>query len=146
MSSCTFCAIAAGDGEASVVHDDSEVLAFTDLHPVTPGHLLVIPRVHVPYLSWTDEFLAGKVFAVAHQLAAALPRSGVRCDGVNLWVAEGQAAGQQVYHLHIHVIPRFDGDGFGVHARPSAPPRAELDRVAAGVRRALEPEEPPEDD
>jgi diadenosine tetraphosphate (Ap4A) HIT family hydrolase len=144
--SCVFCAIVDGRAPASVVYDDAEVMAFADAAPVTPAHLLVIPKLHVPYLSWTEEFLAAKVFLVAHRLSGALQRSDLRCDGVNLLVAEREAAGQEVEHLHIHVIPRFPGDGFELRGqdRPT-PPRAELDAMAAKVRAILEEPVPDED-
>lgn len=143
--SCAFCAIVAGEAEASVVYSDADVLAFADVAPVTPGHLVVVPKLHVPYLSWTEEFLAAKVFLAAHRLSGAVQRSELRCDGVNVLVAEREAAGQQIDHLHIHVIPRFAGDGFELHSQGRSPTaRVDLDDAAAKVRAVLE-ETLPED-
>ena len=134
---CVFCAIVAGQAPASVVHEDEVALAFLDIRPVTPGHLLVIPKRHAPYLADLDEETGGHLFAVAMRLAGALHRSGLRCDGVNLFLADGEAAGQEVYHLHLHVFPRFPGDGFRIEDDWSATPtRAELDQIAARVRSA----------
>ena len=134
---CVFCAIVAGQAPASVVHEDEVALAFLDTRPVTPGHLLVIPKRHAPYLADLDEETGGHLFAVALRLAAALRRSSLRCDGVNLFLADGEAAGQEVFHLHLHVFPRFSGDGVRIEGEWSVTPsRAELDEVAARVRHA----------
>ncbi len=132
---CIFCRIAAGDAAASVVHDDGEILAFMDIRPVTPGHLLVIPRRHAPYLADLDEATGGRIFVAAQQLAAALRASGLRCEGVNLFLADGEAAFQEVFHTHLHVIPRFAGDTFRISADwSSSPAREELDAQAERIR------------
>ena len=135
QTACVFCAIIAGESPASVVHDDEVALAFLDIRPVTPGHLLVIPRRHAPYLADLDEETGRHLFAVATRLAGALRRSGLRCDGVNMFLADGEAAGQEVFHLHLHVFPRFPGDGFRIEGEWSVTPsRAELDEIAAKLR------------
>jgi diadenosine tetraphosphate (Ap4A) HIT family hydrolase len=143
---CIFCAIVAGRAPASVVHDDDATLAFLDLHPVTPGHLLVIPKGHAAGLAELDPAAGARLFVVGQRLAAALRASGLRCAGVNLFLADGAAAGQEVFHVHLHVFPRFAGDAFGpgrpFRVGPAAlrvggdPSRADLDAVAAQIRRA----------
>jgi histidine triad (HIT) family protein len=118
-------------------YEDSQAIAFMDIQPVNPGHLLVIPRDHRPHLADIDEDMAGELMRIGHRLAAAVRSSGVRCEGVNLFLADGAAAMQEVFHVHLHVIPRFKGDGFGLRFGPEyhhRPPRAELDRVAAVLR------------
>ena len=135
---CIFCQIVAGEAEASIVHDDGEILAFMDIRPVTPGHLLVIPKRHAPYLVDLDEATGAHMFVVAQRLAAALRASGLRCEGVNLFLADGEAANQEVLHVHLHVFPRFAGDSFRISADWSySPPRAELDAQAALVQRGI---------
>jgi len=134
---CVFCDIVAGRGPASVVHADETVLAFLDIRPLTTGHLLVIPRAHAPYLADLEPAVGGHMFGVAQRMAAALRRSGLPCQGVNLFLADGEAAFQEVFHVHLHVIPRNRGDGFRLHAKPRHPPRAELDSVAGRVRGGL---------
>jgi histidine triad (HIT) family protein len=136
---CVFCDIVAGRGPASVVHSDETVLAFLDIRPLTAGHLLVIPRAHAGYLADLDPALGGHMFGVAQRMAAALRRSGLPCDGVNLFLADGAAAFQEVFHVHLHVIPRTAGDGFRIRAKWRRPARAELDSVAAQVRDGLAP-------
>jgi histidine triad (HIT) family protein len=138
-SDCVFCAIVAGASPASVVYDDPAVMAFLDIRPVTPGHLLVIPKRHAPYLADLDETTGARMFVVAKQLAQALRASGLRCEGVNLFLADGQAAFQEVFHTHLHVFPRFAGDSFRISADWSVTPsRQELDRIAVRMRAAQE--------
>jgi histidine triad (HIT) family protein len=133
---CVFCDIVAGREAASVVHSDETVLAMLDIRPLTTGHLLVIPRTHTPYLADLDPAVGGHMFGVAQQMAAALRSSGLPCQGVNLFLADGEAAFQEVFHVHLHVLPRNPGDGFRIHAKWRNPSRAELDSVAAKVRAA----------
>lgn len=136
---CIFCAIVAGEAPASVVYDDPEILAFLTIGPVTPGHLLVIPKRHAPYLADLDEATGARMFTVGMRLAAALrATSDIRCEGVNLFLADGEAAFQEVFHTHLHVFPRFAGDTFAISADWSVQPeRQELDDVAARLRAAL---------
>ena len=136
---CGFCRIVAGKAEASFVYRDERVVAFMDTTPVTPGHLLVIPIGHAEYLSDLDPADGARVFEVAQRLAAAIRRSGLRCEGVNFFLADGEQAGQEVRHVHLHIIPRFRGDGFGPKFPPGYgqhPERSELDRIAAAIRTA----------
>jgi diadenosine tetraphosphate (Ap4A) HIT family hydrolase len=131
---CVFCGIVAGRGEASVVHEDEHVVAFMDINPVTEGHLLVVPRVHAAFLEDLDEELGARVFRVGHRLARALRRSGLPCEGVNVFLADGEAAFQEVFHVHLHVFPRTVGDGFKIDARWRLRDRVELDASAEQVR------------
>ena len=138
---CIFCHIVSGDAPASVVYRDQTVTAFMDIRPVNPGHLLVVPNRHATALADLDEDDGQHVFLVAQRLAGALRRSSTRCDGVNLFLADGEAAGQDVFHVHLHVVPRFTGDGispfvFGRHYAV-APSREELGEAAAAIRSAL---------
>ena len=135
VSDCVFCDIVAGEAPASLVHADELVVAFMDIRPVTPGHLLVVPKRHVPDLARLDEETGAHLFRVAMRLARAIRRSGLRCEGVNLFLADGEAAGQEVCHVHLHVFPRFVGDAFRIDADWSvAPSRADLDAIAARIR------------
>ncbi|MFI5941824.1 HIT family protein [Streptomyces uncialis] len=105
---CVFCAIARGEVAASLVFEDAWVIAFMDLQPVTPGHLLVVPRSHAEGLEDLPEDIGVRIWVVAHRLGRALRLSGLRCEGVvNLFLADGEAAFQEVFHVHLHVFPRF---------------------------------------
>jgi histidine triad (HIT) family protein len=139
VSECAFCAIVRGELERSVVCEDEVLLVIMDLHPVNDGHALVLPKRHAARLEDLDDESTRGLFPAAVRTAAALRASQFRCDGVNLFLADGDAAGQEVDHVHLHVIPRFAGDPFRVH-REGGPaesaPRAELDAGAARLREA----------
>jgi diadenosine tetraphosphate (Ap4A) HIT family hydrolase len=117
-----FADIVAGQAAASKVYEDDDVLAFMDIRPMTPGHLLVVPKVAARSLAELDPVIGGKLFQVGQRLAGALRASEVDCDGVNFFLADGVTAGQEVFHVHLHVIPR----------------RADLDYLAGSIRGALE--------
>ena len=139
METCIFCQLVAGKLPISVIDETEDVLAFMDIQPVNPGHVLIIPRRHAPYLEDLDSRLGGDVFAMGMR-AAALRTSGVRCEGVNLFLADREAAGPEIFHAHLHVFPRFAGDRFGLKFSPNyfvLPPRAELDDIAKGIRNAM---------
>jgi histidine triad (HIT) family protein len=122
----------------SFVYRDERVAAFLDIQPVNPGHLLVVPIRHAPHLADLDGETAAHMMRVAHRLAVTLRASSVRCEGVNLFLADGEAAGQEVFHSHVHVFPRFRDDGFGLRFAPEyhtqRPERAELDRLGTELR------------
>jgi histidine triad (HIT) family protein len=140
---CVFCNIAAGREPASFIHRDSRLLAFMSNAPVNPGHLLVIPQKHASTLADLAPDLGADLFRAAQRFGAALRSSGLRCQGINLFLADGAAASQLVPHVHLHVIPRFAGDTFelnpkgGVTTFRNMPTRGELDTAAAAVRAAL---------
>ena len=137
---CIFCAIVSGDAPGSLVYADDVAVAFMDISPVNAGHLLVVPRRHVEMLADLDEETGAHLFTVATRMARAIRRCGVRCDGVNLFLADGEAAFQEVFHMHMHVIPRFSGDAFRIVADWTAhPSREELDIVAAQIREVDHP-------
>lgn len=136
---CIFCKIVAGEAPATILHEDDTVIVFLDINPVTPGHLMVVPRAHLPALADIDPQTGGHMFNIAQRMAASLRESGVRCDGVNLFYADGEAAFQEVFHAHLHVFPRYDGDGFELVAdwesQSSGP---ELEAVGEEIRKALD--------
>jgi histidine triad (HIT) family protein len=137
MTNCTFCRIIKGEIPSSKVFEDQSILAFLDIHPINPGHILVIAKRHVE--SFTDlsaEEMAAITRAaqlVAKQIKQTLPW----CEGATLSLADGVAAGQEVPHAHLHVIPRKSGDGFGWKFPPGyggTASRQELDAIAAAVK------------
>lgn len=140
MDDCVFCDILSGKSEASIVYRDDTCVAMMDVRPVNAGHVLVIPVRHANHLADLDPKVGQALFATAQRIAAAIPRSGIRAEGINLLLADGEAAGQEVFHVHLHVIPRFDGDGFGHTFPPNygrMPPREDLEARAAQIKRAL---------
>lgn len=134
---CTLCRLIRGELESSMVYESNQVVALMDYQPVTPGHVLVTPRHHAALLDDLDEDLSVEVYRVGHRLSRALRRSGLRCEGVNLFLADGEAAFQEVPHVHLHVFPRYDGDSFRIHAQWRIRPRPELDAAAEQVRAGL---------
>ncbi len=133
---CIFCLIATKQADASVVYEDDTVVAFMDRYPVTPGHLLVVPRHHAVGLEDLDEAAGGQVWSVAHKMARALRRSSLRCEGINLLLCDGEVAFQTVFHLHLHVIPRYTGDGWTIIPETLDRERALLDSDAEAIRTA----------
>jgi histidine triad (HIT) family protein len=133
---CVFCEIVAGRAPASVVAEDDLALCFLDIQPINPGHVLVVPKTHAASLDELDEEIGGHLFKVAMRVQAAIRDSGVRCEGVNVFVADGESAGQDVFHVHLHVFPRFPGDGLTItYDWSHTPTRSELDEVAAALAR-----------
>ncbi len=139
MVDCVFCRIVQGEAPASTVYADELVRAFMDIQPVNPGHVLIVPNAHASSLSELAEHTGARLFVVAQRIAVALRESGLRCEGVNLFLADGAAAFQEVFHVHLHVLPRYAGDGFGLRFGPNygrRPTRAELEGAALKIRMA----------
>ncbi|BAS27578.1 HIT family protein [Limnochorda pilosa] len=137
-ASCIFCRIVRGEAQASVAYEDDRAVAFMDIQPLSRGHLLVVPRLHAADLFALPDPLAAHLFVVTRRLALAL-RESHHPDGINVVQSNGRAAGQVVFHLHIHVIPRsLEGGGprLGWHRMSPAPTRAELEEDAARIRAA----------
>jgi histidine triad (HIT) family protein len=135
---CVFCDIAAGRAEASVVYEDDTVVAFMDTSPVTRGHLLVVPRAHAGGFEDLGDLDGARVWSTGRDLARALRRSSLRCDGINMLVCDGIAAYQTVFHFHLHVIPRYTEDGWmQLTAVPPEQERSRLDVDAREIRSAI---------
>jgi len=140
MKDCIFCKIFSGDTDASVVYQDHICTAFLTIEPVTQGHTLVIPNAHYKDVFDLPSDVAGHMFQVAKKVASSFNDAGLRSEGVNIVMCNGVAASQTVFHAHIHVNPRFSGDGFSWNLPPdfhSPPARPELDLVAEKIRQAI---------
>lgn len=135
--SCIFCRIVDGDIPSRTVYESDDVLAFLDANPLVKGHTLVIPKAHHETVDELPPETAGAVFET---VSALTPRveAAVDADGTTIAVNNGEAAGQEVPHTHVHVVPRFDGDGNGpIHRLFSNRPSLsddELDAVARSIR------------
>jgi len=139
QATCPFCDLIRGAGEVSMCYEDGDVVAFMDIQPVNPGHVLVVPRTHYESLEDIPHTLATHLFEVAMQLAPVVKHVG-NADGLNILVNSGAAAGQDVFHYHVHVIPRNQGDGFDIplpFAASQMPDRTVLDANAARIIAAL---------
>ena len=134
---CVFCRIVDGRAEASVVASTERCVAFLDLQPVTPGHVLVVPRAHAASLAEVDDADGAAVWSLARRVAQGLRAAGL-AEGVNLLLADGEVAWQTVWHVHLHVIARRPDDGLRLHADWTRPDRAALDATADRLRAAVD--------
>ena len=135
---CLFCAIVAGEAPASVVWEDPAVIAFMDLRQPISGHVLVIPRRHIADILELDDDTGASLMAGTARVARAVSKA-FSPDGLSVWQSTGEAAGQEVFHLHLHVMPRRTGDTlFRPYMElPPPAPRDTLDALAAQVRGQL---------
>lgn len=132
---CIFCDLVNGAGEVSICYEDARALAFMDIQPVNLGHVLVVPRAHYESLTDIPPSLAAHLFDVALQLAPVLRRV-CHADDLNIVVNSGVAAGQNVFHYHVHLIPRTADDGFDIplpFAGSRMPDRTLLDAMAVRI-------------
>ncbi len=127
---CIFCKIAAGEAPAEIVQEDEHTLAFMDLNPWTRGHALVIPRRHSRNLYEIEDEDLDRTMEGAKRLALRA-RDALGCDGVNLINSCEPAAWQTVFHFHVHVIPRYEGDPLRLPGKPMDVGEGELAEVAA---------------
>ena len=136
MEDCILCQIIAHEAPAVFVYEDDAVAVFMDIYPATRGHCLIVPRQHVRNLYDVTPELAAAVMAVAVRLAPAL-RDVTNADGMNLWQSSEHVAGQVVFHFHMHLLPRYVGDGLHVPGNRRRASDAELDGLATAMRQRL---------
>ena len=136
MSDCIFCRIVAKQIPATVVHEDEDTLAFMDIGQVNPGHVLVAAKAHADNLYELDDKQAAAVFRTAVRVARAI-RGAFTPEGLSLYQANGKAAGQTVFHFHMHLVPRYADDGMNLVWPVKNPPREKLEKNAAKIRREL---------
>jgi histidine triad (HIT) family protein len=136
MADCVFCKIMAKQIPATVVHEDEDTLAFMDIGQVNPGHVLVALKKHAENIFALDEAQAAAVFRSAARVARAI-RGAFEPQGLSVYQANGAAAGQTVLHLHIHLVPRYEGDGMALTWPVKNPPREKLAEYAQKIRAKL---------
>lgn len=134
---CVFCKIVALTEPAILVHESETTLAFLDARPVSRGHTLVVPKRHAENLDALESNEGAEMFRVGTLIAGALRRCDIAADGVNFLVNDGRAAGQTVFHSHLHVVPRHRGDKAKFAARLLARRAVELEQVGASIRSQL---------
>ncbi len=134
--SCVFCMIRDGKIPSTKVHEDERTLAFMDINPINPGHLLVIPKAHAPtVLDISDEDMVA-CYRVAKKMAGAVQKV-LNPGGMIVGQFNGPAAFQSVPHFHVHVIPRFENDGKGFTWELIKGDPAKIAETAAKIRAAL---------
>lgn len=136
MSGCVFCRIIAGQIPATRVYEDELTLAFMDIGQVNPGHVLVAVKAHAENLYALDDAQAAAVQRAAARVARAI-RDAFSPQGLSVYQANGKAAGQTVFHYHVHLVPRYEGDGMALAWPVKNPPREQLEEHAARIRGKL---------
>lgn len=117
---CIFCKLANGVFETNKIYEDDDFTAILDAGPATRGHALIIPKEHYANIYELPEDIAGRAFILAGKLAAQMTDK-LLCDGFNIVQNNGEAAGQTVFHFHMHLIPRYKGDGAMIQWKPGKP-------------------------
>ena len=133
---CVFCRIAHKQAAASVVYEDESVLAFLDIQPLNEGHTLIIPKDHYATVFDIPEELIARVHKIVKQVAVAV-KEATQADGISIIQQNGKAADQDIFHLHVHVIPRFEGQKLTRFRELAEANREKLDQVAANIKRHM---------
>lgn len=134
---CIFCKIVHGEIPCVKVFEDERVLAFMDINPINDGHVLVIPKAHAATILEIDAADFAAVTAVTHKIAAAV-QEALQPDGINVLQLNGRAANQVVPHLHVHIVPRWSGDGLAISRWQIVPGDMEkIEGVANKIQQAL---------
>ncbi len=135
MSDCLFCKIIQKEIPSTSVYEDADVYAFLDIHPVNLGHVLVVPKQHSEGLLDTDPVILGKWILVIQKIAKAM-KTSLGIEGFNLEQNDGAVAGQVIPHVHMHIIPRFVGDGLR-HRPGKEYKEGEAQALAEKIKQAL---------
>jgi len=141
MPECIFCRIVRGSLPSTKLFEDDNMIAFMDFKPITKGHVLIIPKRHAELLTELDDKLAGEMLILAKKIGIALKKSKLNCRGINYIMADGAEAGQEIFHVHMHVLPRYRGDGFGLRMPERGDDEVDekkLERTAAKIRKFFE--------
>ncbi|MGN0158661.1 MAG: HIT family protein [Brotaphodocola sp.] len=133
---CIFCKIANGEIPSATIYEDDEFRVILDLGPASKGHALILPKNHFKDICEADEATAGKLFPLAAKIGAAMKR-GLGADGFNVVQNNGSSAGQTVFHLHVHVIPRYEGGPVIVSWDPGKAESDELTQIADMIKAAF---------
>jgi len=136
MTNCVFCRIVAKEIPAALVHEDELTIAFMDAGQVNPGHVLVAAKGHAENLYELDEAQAGALLKTAARVARAI-RAAFNPPGLSVYQANGKAAWQTVFHYHMHLLPRHEGDGMALSWPAKNPPREKLAEYATALRESL---------
>ncbi|MCW4005401.1 MAG: HIT family protein [Candidatus Bathyarchaeota archaeon] len=134
--SCIFCKIVRKEAPASIVYEDDDVFAFMDIRPVNLGHTLVIPKQHCKDIYETPEELISKTYAITKRLSTAVKKA-TNADGISIIQQNEKAAGQEVFHLHVHIIPRFKDQKMPNFAKLTFADRKQLEETAQKIKQNL---------
>ncbi|KXA91230.1 hypothetical protein AKJ57_02025 [candidate division MSBL1 archaeon SCGC-AAA259A05] len=135
MENCIFCKIVDGKIESEKIYETASIISFLDINPKAPGHSLVIPKEHVEILTELEDELACEIFKVTKRVEEMLKES-LDADAFTIGINDGKAAGQEIPHLHINVLPRFMGNGGKpIHSVVKNPPKEEVPKIAEKIRK-----------
>jgi len=140
MKDCIFCKIVNKKVPSSQVYEDDMVIAFMDVQPVNAGHILIVPKKHAKLINDLDDNTVAHLAVISKKLNGAIRSSGLKVEAINHFMADGEVAGQEVAHVHLHVFPRFKNDGFGLKfpdKYSKLPPRSDLEKAAKKIKAAL---------
>ena len=135
MDDCLFCKIIEEDIPSAKIYEDKDTFAFLDINPVNPGHTLVVPKKHYRNIFDIPEETLCDMMQTAKKLAKAV-KEATGSDGINIGISNEKAAGQEVFHIHIHIIPRFQGDGFK-HWPGTSSTESERKKIAEKIKKQL---------
>ena len=134
MDNCIFCKLANGVFPTRTVYEDESFRVILDLGPATKGHALILPKSHAANLYELPDDVAAKVLPLAKKIATQM-KEKLGCDGLNLVQNNGEVAGQTVMHFHLHLIPRYEGDGQNILWKPTEPSAEELDAILETLKK-----------
>ena len=140
MNECVFCRVIRDDLPKSLVWEDDLCIAIMDIQPVNPGHVLVIPKEHVTLLQDVDDDVCAHLLKIGKKVGAAIRKTDIEHEALCYFLADGDAAGQEIPHVHLHVFPRYRGDGFKLLFPPGymqQTERAALDKIAEQIKTEL---------
>ncbi|MDY4668806.1 MAG: HIT family protein [Oliverpabstia sp.] len=133
MENCIFCKIASGEIPATTLYEDQDFRVILDLGPASKGHALILPKEHYANIYEIPEELAGKAMILAKKMANVLTRA-LKCDGFNIVQNNGEPAGQTVFHFHMHLIPRYEGDEVGLTWNPGSLTEEDKEEILSKVK------------
>jgi histidine triad (HIT) family protein len=137
---CIFCKIVKGEIPSTKIWENENIIAFMDIQPINKGHILIIPKEHAQLIIDLKDNILEEIIKMTKKLDISLRNSNIKCEGVNLLLADGESAGQEVFHVHFHIIPRFKNDGFGFKFPKNYkdnPTREELNKIAEEIKKKL---------
>ena len=133
---CIFCKLSNGDIPTNALYEDDVVKVIFDLNPASKGHVLILPKNHYKDICEADEEVMAKILPLAAKLGKAM-KSQLGASGFNVVQNNGTSAGQTVFHLHVHVIPRYEGGPDMVNWKPGKPEQEELAQTAGALKAGL---------
>ncbi|BCJ92485.1 protein hit [Anaerocolumna cellulosilytica] len=135
-NNCIFCSIIGNEISSTTIYEDAVVKVITDISPANKGHAIIIPKKHFKDIFEMDEDTASHIFTIASKISKAM-KEALNCDGINILQNNGEAAGQTVFHFHMHVIPRYLDDTVTISWKTGSYSQGEAEKVAENIRNKM---------